>query len=238
VKPLRIGLIGDFDIHKPAHRAIPHALTLAAKALPDCHVDATWVATSVLAHGAARHLAPFAGLWCAPGSPYTSFNGALNGIQYAREKSIPFLATCGGFQHAILEYARHALRIHEAEHAESNPKAILPFISLLTSPIIERDDLVRFAEGSRVRAIYNLPEVREVYHCSYGLPRAQEGWFKNTPFKFTGRDRANEARVFELDAHPFYIGTLYQPERSSLKGRTHPLITAFLQAIIVRQSSQ
>ncbi|MGA2052648.1 MAG: hypothetical protein ABSH19_04985 [Opitutales bacterium] len=234
MKPLRIGLIGDFDLNKPAHRAIPHALNLAAKTLPDCPIEVTWLATSPLARDASRHLAPYAGLWCVPGSPYTSFQGAISAIQYAREKAVPFLGTCGGFQHAILEYARHPLHLHDAEHAETNPNAIFPLISRLPCAL-QREDHIRLADGSRIREIYHLPEVREPYHCGYGLPRTQEGWFKNTPLRFTGRDRANEARVFELDHHPFFFGTLYQPERSALKGHTHPLVIAFLQAILSRQ---
>jgi CTP synthase (UTP-ammonia lyase) len=35
--------------------------------------------------------------------------GALLAIRHARESAIPFLGTCGGFQHAVLEYARNVL---------------------------------------------------------------------------------------------------------------------------------
>jgi CTP synthase (UTP-ammonia lyase) len=34
----------------------------------------------------------------------------------------------------------------------------------------------------------------------------------------------------ELDGHPFYFATLFQPERSALAERSHPLIAAFVQA--------
>ena len=45
----------------------------------------------------------------------------LDAIQWARINSIPFLGTCGGFQHAVIEYARNVLHWNEADHAESNP---------------------------------------------------------------------------------------------------------------------
>ena len=38
-------------------------------------------------------LKPFHALWCAPGSPYKSMDGALQAIQFAREKKWPFLGT-------------------------------------------------------------------------------------------------------------------------------------------------
>jgi len=41
---------------------------------------------------------------------------------------------------------------------------------------------------------------------------------------------AGEARTLELPAHPFFFATLFQPERSALAGRSHPLVTAFVAA--------
>ena len=38
-------------------------------------------------------LKQFDALWCAPGSPYKSMDGALRGIQFARERGWPFIAT-------------------------------------------------------------------------------------------------------------------------------------------------
>jgi CTP synthase (UTP-ammonia lyase) len=35
-----------------------------------------------------------------------------------------------------------------------------------------------------------------------------------------------------LPAHPFFIGTLFQPERSALTGQSHPLIEAFVKAVV------
>jgi CTP synthase (UTP-ammonia lyase) len=35
----------------------------------------------------------------------------------------------------------------------------------------------------------------------------------------------------ELDGHPFFVATLYQPERSGLAGRRHRLIAAFVGAV-------
>lgn len=44
------------------------------------------------------------------------------------------------------------------------------------------------------------------------------------------RDAAGEVRAVELDGHPFFVGTLFQPERSALRGQVHPLLTAFVAA--------
>src|SRR5687768_1501299 len=103
---LRIGLIGDFDATAPAHQAIPLALELAANELA-IPVRLEWVPTEEI-HTTER-FARFDALWCVPASPYRSMDGALLAIRFAREEGLPFLGTCGGFQHAVVEYARHVL---------------------------------------------------------------------------------------------------------------------------------
>ena len=55
-----------------------------------------WIATPDLeAHGVGL-LQGAAGVWGAPGSPFLSLDGALDGIRWAREQRLPFLGTCGG----------------------------------------------------------------------------------------------------------------------------------------------
>ncbi|HTA78280.1 MAG TPA: hypothetical protein VK720_01980, partial [Terracidiphilus sp.] len=39
-----------------------------------------------------------------------------------------------------------------------------------------------------------------------------------------------EARAVDLPTRRFFLATLFQPERSSLSGKRHPLITAFVAA--------
>src|SRR5215472_517831 len=105
---IRIGLIGDFNPSVKAHIAIPQAVALAANALA-CAAETSWLATPQLEHNATELLSAYDALWCVPASPYASMEGALSAIRFARERGIPFLGTCGGSQHAIIEYARNVL---------------------------------------------------------------------------------------------------------------------------------
>src|SRR5881397_3066331 len=127
---IRIGLIGDYDTRVKAHLAIPRALELASGGL-ERRVEPVWLATGELEGATERHLSLFDGLWCVPGSPYESMEGALRAIRFARERGVPFLGTCGGFQHALIEYARDVLGILDADHAESNPGAATQLITPL-----------------------------------------------------------------------------------------------------------
>jgi len=183
----------------------------------------------------ARQLSPYHAIWCVPASPYASMEGALRAIRFAREAPRPFLGTCGGCQHAILEYARNALGIAEADHAESNPSARLPLISELSCALVEKSGSVLIEEGSKIGAICGKREIEEVYHCSYGLNPRFEHLLGESALRISARDEKGEARAFELTTHPFFICTLFQPERAALTGKNHPLIHAFLAAAIERQ---
>ncbi|HEU5219257.1 MAG TPA: CTP synthase [Gemmatimonadales bacterium] len=226
---VRIGLIGDHDPSVTAHRAIPRSLALAGAAL-DSDVIPEWFGTESLEGGAGTALATCDGIWCVPASPYRSESGALSGIRYAREDRRPFLGTCGGFQHALLEYARNAMQIGEAAHSETEPGALDPVITPLSCELVETSGAVKFVPGTRLEALYGAPEALETYHCRYGLSPAYERKLAGGPLRIIARDSAGEVRAVELIGHPFFVLTLYQPERSALEGRAHPLITAFVEA--------
>ncbi len=227
-KPLQIGLIGDRDPSVLAHRAIPMALQLAANAF-GLEINSTWLATDSL--GSTERLSRFDGLWCTPGSPYRSMAGALRAIRFAREGGLPFLGTCGGFQHAVVEYARHVLGWADADHAETAPDAELWVIEPLACSLLEASGSVRFFEGSHLAAAYGRREASESYHCRYGInPDLQDKLLAGS-LRATADDEDSEVRGIELSDHPFFVATLFQPERAALHGRLPPLVSAFVRAV-------
>ncbi len=228
---LHIGLIGDYNPQVRAHQAIPRALELAASSL-GLSLQADWHATDALEGRVEELLSGYDALWCVPASPYASMDGALQAIRFAREKQLPFLGTCGGCQHAILEFARNVLGIAEADHAETNPDAELLFVTPLVCSLVGVSDIITFKPESRIAAIYGKNEIIEQYHCSYGPAAQYYALLERNGLRITGLDKNGEARSFELDGHPFFICTLFQPELSALSGtnEAHPLITAYVQA--------
>ncbi len=223
---IQIGLIGDYDLSVPAHQAIPIALQLAADALA-VDIMPTWLPTDKITSPA--QLSRFDGLWCVPRSPYRSMGGALLGIRYAREQKRPFLGTCGGFQHAVIEYARNVLGWADAEHAESSPETARPVITPLACGLIESSALVRFRAGSRIAAAYGCNEATEGYMCRYGLNPDFREQLLSGPLRIGAEDVEGDVRAVELDGHPFFLATLFQPERAALKGQIPPLVTEFVR---------
>jgi CTP synthase (UTP-ammonia lyase) len=223
---MRIALIGNFNAAVTAHQAIPKALALSAQAC-DCEVEQVWLATEKIA---ATDLRAFDAFWCVPASPYRSMQGALSAIRYARESGRPFLGTCGGFQHCLIEYARHVLGIADAAHAETDPDAPDPVISKLACSLIEAEETIHILPGTRLAEIYGASEIRERYHCSFGLNPAYRERLEQSPLRISAIAAVDEVRAVELPSHPFYLCTLFQVERSGLAGTVHPLITAFVRA--------
>jgi CTP synthase (UTP-ammonia lyase) len=223
----RIGLVGDYDAAVPAHQAIPPALALAQSAL-GAPIESCWLPTETIDSDAA--LAPFDALWCVPASPYRSMEGALRAIRFARERPRPFLGTCGGFQHAVVEYARNVLGWADAEHAETAPDAARPVIVPLACSLVEVTDRVRLLPGSRIAAAYGAGETVEGYRCRYGLNETFRSTLASGALRITAEDDAGDVRALELPDHPFFVATLFQPERAALTGRLPPLVAAFVRA--------
>lgn len=224
---IAIGLVGDHDPAIIAHQAIPLALQQAAGALR-LPVAFGWIPSTEVT--SAARVAAFHGLWCVPGSPYRSMEGALCAIRHAREQGIPFLGTCGGFQHAVIEYARNVLGWHDAEHAETRPGASRAVIESLACSLVEVRGQVSLTADSHLAAAYAALTATEGYRCNYGLNPAFRTTLLAGALRATAVDEQGEVRAVELATHPFFVATLFQPERGALAGARVPLVDAFLQA--------
>jgi CTP synthase (UTP-ammonia lyase) len=90
---IKVGVIGDFNPLSETHLATNDALKHAADFL-STSVEIEWIDTAEIERSAVNTaLRRFKALWCAPGSPYKSMRGALEGIRLARESGRPFLGT-------------------------------------------------------------------------------------------------------------------------------------------------
>ncbi|TDN64476.1 CTP synthase C-terminal region-related (seleno)protein [Scandinavium goeteborgense] len=225
-KSLRIALVGDFNPEVIAHQAIPLAIDDAA-AVQELTADYDWVATADIK--SADSLADYDAIWLVPASPYNNAEGALIAIRYARENSIPFLGTCGGFQHAILEYARNVLGWSDAAHAETDTEGRM-VIAPLSCSLVEKSDTIELRANTLIAKAYGRLSIEEGYHCNYGISPAFAAELDEGALRVTGWDEEGEIRAVELVTHPFFVGTLFQHERNALAGRPAPLVHAFLRA--------
>jgi CTP synthase (UTP-ammonia lyase) len=172
-----LAVVGDRDARYETHRGIDRVLA----SLPDGLAGA-WHATEELG----SEIAAAAGIWIAPGTPYRDRDAVLDVIRRAREHGQPLLASCGGFQHVVLEYARSVAGIEDAEH-----------------------------------------------YCNYGLEPRFETALVDAGLVISGHAPDAGVEIVELPEHPFFFGTMFQPQMSPRPdGREHPLLAAFLAACL------
>jgi CTP synthase (UTP-ammonia lyase) len=222
-----IALIGDYDPQVTAHQAIPVALGLVAEHFGQT-LQLEWLATDQI--HADTPLQHFDGFWCVPASPYKSEAGALRAIRFAREHQRPFLGTCGGFQHAVLEYSRNVMGWADAEHGETSPESARALLTPLTCWLVEAVDGIHLRPGSLIANAYETSDIHEGYRCRYGVNPQFERELLSNRLQAVGHDRSGDLRAIELKGHPFFVATLFQPERAALKGQMPPLVRAFVEA--------
>jgi len=231
---VRAGVIGDDHRTYNAVDHIRSSLTHAGRMI-GVTIETRWLPTPSLRHDVERQLLDFDAVWCGPCGPYINGSAALRAIRYAREQRLPFLGTCAGFQHAAIEYARNVLGFADAEHAETNPGAAQPVVAPLPSPLFERTAAVLLAPTSRCAAIYQRTEVAEWYRCHFGLNPTYLPVLHRGGLRVAGIDEEGMAAIFEQPDHPFYVGTLFMPERRSRAEEPHPLVRALVQAAVARK---
>jgi len=80
--------------------------------------------------------------------------------------------------------------------------------------------------------IYQKTEIEEEHSCNNELNPEFQEMFEKGGLRIVGVGDRGEARIVELIDHPFFLATLFQPQLSSKEGSPHPLITAYLEAVL------
>ncbi|OAR25904.1 hypothetical protein A8W25_10325 [Streptomyces sp. ERV7] len=225
----RLALVGDRSPTVRSHTRIPLLLD-ALRERDGLDLDAYWIPSEEAAEG----LAGFDGIWLLPGSPYRSEAGAVAAARTAREQGVPFLGTCGGFQHALLEYARDVCGLTDARHAENDPQA-LPGDALivpLACSLLGHEGTVELAPGSLAERLLGAERTVERYHCSFGPDPRHLDTLRAHGLRFSGTDGEGAVRVAELPGHPFFLATLFQPELYGDGTRPHPVVRGFAAAAV------
>jgi CTP synthase (UTP-ammonia lyase) len=246
-----IALVGDRSPSVRAHARIPQLID-ALRRRDGVVLDPYWVPSTEAHQG----LEGFDGIWIVPGSPYASPEGAIAAARTAREQQIPFLGTCGGFQHALLMLARDLAGIEDAVHAEyfgeDDPRVRPPgpysqpnepagrgsaVIVPLECSLVGHEGAISYEPGTLMQEIMGTDRSVERYHCSYGLDPAYLRRLTDAGVTFSAHDDAGDVRALELPDHPFFLGTLFQPELAGDGTRAHPVIRAFARQLALTRAT-
>jgi CTP synthase (UTP-ammonia lyase) len=96
--------------------------------------------------------------------------------------------------------------------------------------LVGQTEVIRISPHTIAHRAYGRDEATEQFRCNFGLNHDYLPYFSKGPLKVTGADKAGEARIVELSAHPFFVATLFLPQLLSHPGAPHPLVLAYLEA--------
>ncbi|MGP9020756.1 CTP synthase C-terminal region-related (seleno)protein [Streptomyces sp. BR1] len=231
----RIALVGDRSPNVRSHTRVPLLLD-ALRERDGLDLDAYWIPTEEAEGG----VEGFDAIWLLPGSPYRSETGVVAAVRTAREQGIPFLGTCGGFQHALLEFARDVCGLDDIAHAENDPGADLgdALIVPLACSLVGHEGTVELAPGSLAEQLLGAERTVERYHCQFGPNPRHLDTLRAHGLRFTGTDAEGDVRIAELPGHPFFLATLFQPELSGDGTRPHPVIRGLAAAAVATAAAR
>ena len=241
--PLTIAMTGKYSTMKDSYLSITNALEHTE---PDegVRIDVRFLDTTDFDNASPtmlrENLHDVHGILVPGGYGVRGTEGMIRCIRYARERQVPYLGLCLGFQLAAIEFARSVCGVEKATSTEFDPHTQEPLICLLPEQQQVRDlggtqrlggHDVALLPGSRVQAIYDRDMVRERFRHRYELNNDYKAAFEKCGVVFCGMTPDQRVmQVFDYPAHPFYVATQFHPELLSRPLRPHPLFLAFVQA--------
>ena len=129
----------------------------------------------------------------------------------------------------LVEHARNLAGMADASSAEYGD-AGRPVITLLACSLQDQTIRVEITPGTKLHALYGRAEVTEHTTCSYGLASDLQHIAGGHGMVVSAVDDTREVRAIERSDHPYFVGTLYQPQLSSTESSPHPVFVGLLRA--------
>ena len=130
----------------------------------------------------------------------------------------------------LVEHARNLVGITDASHAEYGDVGT-PVITLLACSLLDQTITVELTPGSRLAGLYGTESAIERTTCSYGVAPSLQHIASECGMRVAAVDDTGEVRAIERVDHPFFVGTLYQPQLTSSSAAPHPVFVGLLKAL-------
>ena len=239
---VRIGLVGKYVQLHDAYLSVAEALRHAGFAL-GTKVDIDWIDSETITEDSCEGiLGRLDGILVPGGFGHRGIEGMILAAQYAREHHLPYFGICLGMQISVIEYARHVLKLKDANSGEFAPNCSNKIIDFMPGQSDEIDKGGTLRLGSYPCLI----KPNTTMARCYGELRIDERHRHRYEFNNNYRQQLTKAgltlsglspdgrlvETVELSDRPFYVGVQYHPEFKSRPNKAHPLFHGFIEAAL------
>ncbi len=240
-----IGLVGKYVQLHDAYLSVSEALRHAGFYL-DAKVNIRWIdSEGITAETAESVLSGLDGILVPGGFGSRGIEGMILAAQYARENRIPYFGICLGMQVAVIEFARHAAGIADADSGEFAPECAHKVIDFMPgqSDEVDKGGTLRLGSypcviraGSTLERCYGTQMISERHRHRYEFNNDYREALTGAGLTLSGLSPDGRlVETVELSDRPFYVGVQYHPEFKSRPNKPHPLFKGFLAAALEKQ---
>ena len=241
-KSVRIGLVGKYVQLHDAYLSVAEALRHAGYAL-DAKVEITWIDSETLTEDNIDEiLSPMQGLIVPGGFGSRGIEGMILTAQYARTHHVPYFGICLGMQIAVIEFARHAAGLDNANSREFDENAPYKVIDFMPgqNDEIDKGGTLRLGKypcilqyGTTIARCYGKNEISERHRHRYEFANAFRESLKNAGLCLSGLSPDGRlVETVEIPGEDFFVGVQFHPEFKSRPNKPHPLFLGFIKAAI------
>ncbi len=236
---VRIAMVGKYVKLTDSYVSVNHALKHAGAKLGK-NVIVDWIDSEEL-NGNVSRLSSYNGIIVPGGFGERGVEGIINTANFAREKNIPYLGICFGFQLAAVAFGRYVCGLTDANSTEVAPSTTNPVIDLLPEQksIENKGGSLRLGaheikvEDNNTLAfkLYKSNTIQKRHRHRYEFNQKYLDLFTSKGLRFTGySDNKKRMEILEIPSHKFYLGVQFHPEFSSRPGYPEESFEAFIKA--------
>ena len=234
-----IGLVGKYVELHDAYLSVAEALRHGGIE-NSVSVDIEWIdSDDITEENVSEKLSGCDGIIVPGGFGKRGIEGMIESIRYARENKIPFFGICLGMQMAVVEFARHAAGLENANSTEFDDTAN-PVIHIMEEQkeISQKGGTMRLglypcklSEASKCRSIYGSELIYERHRHRYEFNNAFRSKLTEAGLMIAGISPDERlVEIIEVPDHPWFTGVQFHPEFKSRPNKPHRLFADFIRA--------
>ena len=234
---VKIAMVGKYVTLADSYVSVNHALKHAGAKLGKS-VDIDWIDSESISDY--NKLSEYDGILVPGGFGTRGSEGIIKAANYAREKNIPYLGICFGFQLAAIGFGRDVLKLEDVNSTEIKQDSKNPVVDLLPEQkdVLDMGGSLRLGghkimvkPNTMAQKIYNSDSISKRHRHRYEINKNYIPEFEKHGMIFSAEsDGGKRMEILEIPDHKFYLGVQFHPEFNSRPGFPEEVFVSFVEA--------